>query len=574
MSTLFKSLLSFSLATLIIACGAEPVDPQPFTPPAETVGPTYHQDVAPILAARCTGCHQDGSVAPFRLDDYDMASDMATVALAAIDSGSMPPWMPDPDCRELKHERLMGEGEADVIRAWIAAGTPEGTPVDGVQAAVTTPDFEPTHVGRLDVGYVPTDAAPDDYRCFVLPIELDRDRYMTASRVVPDARGLVHHVLVYALDESAREAIMEADAAEEGPGYTCFGAPFPGTDGLANGSVSTLDDVASGRFSMPNQIGAWVPGAEPWLAEPGMARRIREGSLVVMQVHYNLLAASPEPDATTFEMVLTDEEPEILTRTRPLPIFDFEIVPGDPAGKATREFVNYGSTPIVIAGAAAHMHLLGSRFDVEVIRESGDEQCLLRIPEWDFQWQQFYSLPIDDYVTVNPGDRVRLTCTYDNSAANQPVVNGDQLEPTTVTWGEGTLDEMCLLYLDLITPFEPAPPADAAACAGAEDCIADCGDTPSLSCLTTCEQASMRCHACSLMSLFDCGLPCAAHALPMQDCLQGCFMTTSTLGGNFGRCMEAECGADYDALLGCLDPLFAEGTCDEAMASCGVSFGG
>ena len=38
-------------------------------------------------------------------------------------------------------------------------------------------------------------------------------------------------------------------------------------------------------------------------------------------------------------------------------------------------------------------------------------------------------------------------CEYDNSAAHQPVVDGAQLAPRNVTWGEGSLDEMCLHYV-------------------------------------------------------------------------------------------------------------------------------
>ena len=44
------------------------------------------------------------------------------------------------------------------------------------------------------------------------------------------------------------------------------------------------------------------------------------------------------------------------------------------------------------------------------------------------------------------GDTVRLSCTYDNSAASQPVVNGVPLVPTDLVWGEKTTDEMCLNY--------------------------------------------------------------------------------------------------------------------------------
>lgn len=42
------------------------------------------------------------------------------------------------------------------------------------------------------------------------------------------------------------------------------------------------------------------------------------------------------------------------------------------------------------------------------------------------------------------GDTIKLDCWYDNSEANQPIVDGQPKQPETVGWGEGTYDEMCL----------------------------------------------------------------------------------------------------------------------------------
>jgi hypothetical protein len=102
-----------------------------------------------------------------------------------------------------------------------------------------------------------------------------------------------------------------------------------------------------------------------------------------------------------------------------------------------------------IYGVILHMHTRGTSATLEVLK-GGDEaaqQCLLDIPRWDFNWQGAYTLEAP--VLFEPGDQLRITCHWDNSAENQPVVDGMQLPPTDVNWGEGTGDEMCLgtLYL-------------------------------------------------------------------------------------------------------------------------------
>jgi hypothetical protein len=43
-----------------------------------------------------------------------------------------------------------------------------------------------------------------------------------------------------------------------------------------------------------------------------------------------------------------------------------------------------------------------------------------------------------------PGDRLRIECHWDNTLDNQPIVDGEPLQPVDLNWGEGTTDEMCV----------------------------------------------------------------------------------------------------------------------------------
>ena len=74
------------------------------------------------------------------------------------------------------------------------------------------------------------------------------------------------------------------------------------------------------------------------------------------------------------------------------------------------------------------------------VRQCGTA-CLLDIPRWNFHWQGFYRFK--DPVPLHAGDRVLMECHWDNSAANQPEVNGQVRAPIDVHFGEGSTDEMC-----------------------------------------------------------------------------------------------------------------------------------
>ena len=88
---------------------------------------------------------------------------------------------------------------------------------------------------------------------------------------------------------------------------------------------------------------------------------------------------------------------------------------------------------VEVYGVFPHMHTLGRKLRVERERggEGGARECFLDVPKWDFDGQQFYFYTTPLLVEV--GDRVNLTCTYDTTTRT-----------ATVTWGEGTDDEMCL----------------------------------------------------------------------------------------------------------------------------------
>jgi hypothetical protein len=88
-----------------------------------------------------------------------------------------------------------------------------------------------------------------------------------------------------------------------------------------------------------------------------------------------------------------------------------------------------------------HMHLLGRNIRADLEVRAGS-QSLIRIDDWDFNWQNFYTYR--EPVSVPAFSTVRLTCTFDNSADN-PRNPSNPLR--TVGWGEGTEDEMCLAFL-------------------------------------------------------------------------------------------------------------------------------
>ncbi len=553
-------LLLFACGETDLNVGTDAAEPTQDTANEDAIPdtpPVWYGDIQPMIANNCSTCHHEGGSAPFSYEQFEDVDPLASVMLNSMQSGSMPPWLPDPDCIEYKDERLLKDWQIERFAQWIEDGKPMGDEALGESPIPLIEDITPTHSVTMPTGFIPdTASGADQYRCFVMDVDFTEETFITETQVIPGSPQ-VHHVLMYALAPEMTEAIQNADGADGTVGYPCFGDPFPRGGG-------------SYDYGFPTQIGAWVPGIQPSVFPEGTALRVKPGSSVIMQVHYSALGGDPTEDSTTYHFVTSEQTPAFIASTRPLAIQDLDIPAGASNATATDTFTNYYDRPIEFASVATHMHLLGKSQEATIVRQDGTEECLLNIPDWDFAWQQSYEPATT--LTVSPGESVELTCAYDNTSSNQPIVNGEQIEPTDVEWGDGTLDEMCLLYTTTVDPYTPLPPQGASACHGVDACLEDCGE--SLACVMSCESVQFECLTCSLDVFLDCGLSsCALEALQSEGCLRECFSKSIMMGSPIGSCFEYECPNEYAALVECADPVLQGDTCATQLLDCGIELG-
>lgn len=411
----------------------------------EPLVPTYWRDAKAVLDRKCVTCHQQDAVAPFSLETYAQAAEFAPILVGAIESGSMPPWPPNASCNEYAGTRALDEQERESLLAWIDAGAPEGDPADAPEPPEPPAPFVPDVEIALPEPYLPTNS-PDDYRCFTIdwPAELSEDMYVVAEQVTPDQTAMVHHVIVFVAGPDEAGFYQGLDDADPEPGYECFGGP------------GKLD--WSARW-----LGAWVPGMDRLVMPPDTGVRVEAGSKLIVQMHYNTSAVNqPVADQSSLGFALA---PSVAKPAEFIPILDYGWVLGSksmpiPAGdpEVMHEVTLSRTDPILLYlmqglgvspnatvdlwSAALHQHLLGSHSTLRVERGGEGEDCLLQVDDWDFHWQGQYDLV--EPVPFGSGDAIHLQCWWDNSAGNQPLVDGQPKAPTDTDWGEGTYDEMCL----------------------------------------------------------------------------------------------------------------------------------
>ena len=180
----------------------------------------------------------------------------------------------------------------------------------------------------------------------------------------------------------------------------------------------------------------------------GLGRKVPRGSVVVLQVHYSTGASGLSFDQTELDVMIEQEverEAKGVAVGNPQWLIDggMRIAAGDPDAMFWFAYdpttVVTRGEPFLIWAVNLHMHELGSRGSVAILRASGEVDCLLDIPEWEFGWMTDYWLA--EPVELHPGDRLYVECHFDNTAGNQKIVDGQQEVPRDLGWG--TDQEMC-----------------------------------------------------------------------------------------------------------------------------------
>jgi peroxiredoxin len=410
---------------------------------------TFYKDVLPVLQANCQGCHRPGQVGPFSLTTYKEAARWADACVEEVKARRMPPWKPAPNPL-LAGERSVPAGAVKVLEKWVAQGMPEGDPKDAPAAAAFTDDWT---LGPPDVVLEMPDETTvggegrDVFRVIVFPTDFPEDRYITAIETKPGNPRVVHHT-VQLIDttgaarrlQAAAQEKQKADDKDRGPGYAVpMGFGF-----IVNPS---------------NFVGGWAPGMQPKRLPDGVGMKLPKGSDLCVQFHYHR-TGKEEKDRTKIGLYFAKGPVTEGFRSLPAAGLFREIPPGEKSFKV--ENVWKLTEDVTVHRLVPHMHLLGKDIELAMTTPDGKEAMLIRIPEWDYNWQEQYDLK--EPLKLPKGTLLRVRATYDNSAENP---NNPSAPPRPVRLGEQTTNEMCFVFvgvstrsnaLTLITPAGPLFP--------------------------------------------------------------------------------------------------------------------
>jgi len=392
---------------------------------------TFADQIAPIIYNNCTTCHRQGEIGPMPFTSYDEVSAWGSMLNEVIQTNYMPPWPPSKDYSRFSNERGLSDEEKSLIAQWINDGMPRGDtalepelPEFPTGSQIGVPDL----VLTMDEVYMHKGNGQDQYRVFVLPTGLTEDREVAAIELRPGNASIVHHAL-FSYDTSGEA--QELDSQDSEYGYDGFGG-------------FGIDEAFTRQFP------GYVPGQDPYIYPETLGKMLPAGSDILVQMHYGPVYTD-QSDQSTVNIFFKDQPVERQVREFIMLPFEFSGTVLDqpffiPAN-TVKTFHGTFTSPIdaSILSLAPHMHLLGKSWEVYVEHIDGSITHLIKVPDWDFNWQGTYNFP--RFVVVEAGATVHAIATYDNTVDNPVNPNSP---PQFVTWGEKTTDEMYYLPISFV----------------------------------------------------------------------------------------------------------------------------
>lgn len=381
--------------------------------------PVFYRDILPILQSRCQQCHRPGEIAPMPFLTYVQTRPWAKAIREQVIARKMPPWFADPAYGHFSNDRSLAQSEIDTLAAWASAGAPAGDPKDAPPPRswpqgwnIGTPD----EIFEMPAPFSVPAKGSVDYQYLILPTHFTEDRWVQKVEVRSSSRSTVHHAVVYIREPGSTWLRSQKDR-------TMFSVP------LATG------------FTTSDLLMVYTPGNSYDEWPPGIAKRIKAGSDLVLQLHYTANGTATQ-DRTRIGIVFAKEPPKQAVLSLQMSNDRFVIPPGDPDYRVQVS----GTLPndALLIALFPHMHLRGKAFEYLITGPNGHIETLLKVSHYDFQWQLNYKLAQPRLLKA--GTHLTWVGYFDNSP-NNPLNPDPSAE---VRYGQQSWEEMMIGFFDVV----------------------------------------------------------------------------------------------------------------------------
>ena len=374
---------------------------------------TFTKHIAPIFNNHCMRCHREDEIAPFNLTCYEDVIGWEDTIMEVIEEGRMPPWFANSKHGEFANDSRLSAKQKDLIFTWIENGMPRGDSSDLPIPPVYTEGWqiqEPDQVIVMPEAFAVPDGGIVDYQHFVIDPKWTEDKYIVATEARPQNRSVVHHILLHVIPP---ETTPENHHRIRGP-----------------------------------ILAGYAPGAIPLTTPDGVAIKVEAGSKLLFEMHYTPNGYAQQDQSYVglcFAKDPSQIKHELKGDAASFPHRQLVIEPNEPRTQLVQDS-RATKRDVALISMTPHMHLRGKSFRYDLIDAETNNviETLLDVPAYDFNWQLKYVLKKPK--VIRPGQFIRCTAVFDNSANNLSNPDPDQ----RVRWGPQSEDEMMIGFMEYI----------------------------------------------------------------------------------------------------------------------------
>lgn len=386
---------------------------------------TYTEHIQPIIAKNCVMCHRPGGIGPFSLLSYEDVAKRSEFVAKVTQIKYMPPFPADKAFQHYANQRGLDSTQIDLIQQWVNQGSVEGKkkknaspslPNTPLSLSSRTPDL----TLKMANAFTIPNTGIEEFRYFHIPTHLTKDVMVEAIEFVPGNRKVVHHSRVM-VDTSGRMGGLEGMEASD-PRLVEF-QKIPMADQFLYG---------------------WVPGNDRIQFPTGVAKKIPARANLVLNIHYSP-SSKIQTDQSRVNLYFAKAP---VKREIQSMIFYEEDITNPPfyiqANAQPKFYMSKGPIQEDISAISVlpHMHWLGKSFKAFAITPDGDLVPLIKIDNWDFNWQMTYQF--STLLPIPKGSVIIAEAEYDNTEAN-PL---NPFKPTRdISYGWSSTSEMMEMVL-------------------------------------------------------------------------------------------------------------------------------
>ncbi|HTI68976.1 MAG TPA: tetratricopeptide repeat protein [Candidatus Limnocylindria bacterium] len=393
---------------------------------AENNPPTFHGEIAVLVYTYCATCHYPGGAGPFPLTSYEEVKAQGKKIVAALNEGSMPPWLPDDARGTFLDDRRLPVGAAAKIREWYVADMPEGNVASAPTWKPNTNEWawgKPDLVLPFPEAYEFPAEGGDEYRNFILKVPRGEDRYVRGFQFIPGSAA-IHHAR-FLFDASGES--QKRDAADAVCGFAGIMPP---------------------ARPVPGHILGWTPGRGVQASALGLPWPFDGHGDMVVQLHLQR-TGHRETIQPRIGFYFTNQPPVATPVSVGMVAQAMELPAGERDVAVTRSFELPAESDLL--AIMPHAHLLATSCECSARLPDGATRTLLTIRRWRFNWQDEYRYV--EPISLPAGTVITFKYIFDNSDSNP--VNPSH-PPKTVRHGPSTTDEMAEMWLQVVPADERA----------------------------------------------------------------------------------------------------------------------